>query len=362
MEYAAFQAAPGSYTATYSTGGGAATLSAQSAQALTDGTAMVSWTSSRAADSTVLYGSQPDTLNLQVSDPQPTSSHELALRGLQSRTTYYYRVRSRDSGGHVTVSPAPSAPPLRLTTPARDAAAPRISRVTAEPLPDGTAAITWRTSEPSDSRVEFGTSPGSLDQARVGDRVVRHHSVVLTHLTPGAVYYFRVASEDRARNLADTPASAAPKRFVAAGRGVADTTTAQYRQGALGAGTAATTTTDGELRLARGRRSASFTSRVLDARAMVTWDRASWQADTPAGTSLRVSVRAGSTRKPDGTWTRFVPLSGSGASLTRLVGSSRYIQYRVELVTANPATTPSLRAIGFTYDGRRLGPVIGKEG
>jgi hypothetical protein len=346
LQYAVFPAAAGNYTATYGSGGGAAAVSQGDEQALSNGTAVVSWRTNEGADSRVLFGSQPDALTQQVADPQPVASHDLVLRGLRPRTTYYYRVVSKDSDGHVTVSPAPDAPPASFTTPAADTTSPTVSALRADPLPDGTAVVSWRTSEPSDSRVQFGTAPGSLTDSRVDAAAVTSHSVVLTNLKPRAVYWYRVVSQDAAGNQT---ATGAPKRLVASAPGVVDTTMARFRQGSRYA-IAVRNTADGELALTQHRSAGTFTSRVLDARAMVTWDRAAWRAQLPAGTSLRVSVRAGSSSRPDGTWTRFVPLARSGVSLAKL-GSSRYVQYRVELATSNPARTPVLSSIGFTYKG-----------
>ena len=51
---------------------------------------------------------------------------------------------------------------------------------------DGTATITWTTNEPSDSRVDYGTAPGSLDARRATDAgLATAHSVALTGLAPG---------------------------------------------------------------------------------------------------------------------------------------------------------------------------------
>ncbi len=356
IEYAMFQATAGSYSATYTAGGGAAAVSQTQEQALSNGTAVLSWDTNKAADSRVVFGTEPDALSQQAVDAVPESSHDVTLKGLRGRTTYYYRVMSKDSAGRVTVSPAPSTPPASFTTPALDTTAPAISAVSAAPLPDGTAVINWRTSEASDSRVLFGTSPSALTQSRIDDKAVTGHSVVLTHLQPGAVYYYQVVSTDQAGNAS----TGTTRRLVASARGVVDTTMAQFRQGSRDAVTAVGRTTDGELALARGNRTASrFTSRVMDARAMVTWSRASWIADVPAGTSLRVSVRAGSTSEPDSTWTAFRPLASSGATLARVLGSSRYLQYRVEMVSSDPARTPVLKAIGFTYGAGAPSPVKG---
>jgi hypothetical protein len=352
LQYAVFPAAVGNYTATYAGGAGAPAVVQVSDQARANGTAVVSWTTSEGADSQVVYGTQPGALTQQVAEAAPETRHGLSLQGLQGRTTYYYRVRSRDGDGNTTLHPTAGSPPASFTTPALDREPPSISTVRAEALPDGTAVVSWRTSEASDSQVLFGTSPSRLTQSRRDSSSVRLHHLVLTHLVPGATYYYRVVSRDATGN---ETATTAPARLTASPRGVVDTTAAQFRQGTPEAG-AVIGASDGELRLAAGRSTSRFDSRMLDARAMVTWDRASWQADLPAGTSLRISVRAGSTSRPDSTWTPFRPLTGSGSSLAGVLGSSRYIQYRVEMATSDPARKPVLRWAGFTYRGSGPAP------
>jgi hypothetical protein len=102
------------------------------------------------------------------------------------------------------------------------------------------------------------------------------------------------------------------------------------------------------MREAAHRPSTSYLSRIHDAQQMVTWDRATWRASVPAGTSLRVSVRTGSRPTPDASWTEFTQLSGSGAQIRT---EGRYLQYRVELTTTAASRTPVLSAIGFTHNG-----------
>lgn len=97
--------------------------------------------------------------------------------------------------------------------------------------------------------------------------------------------------------------------------------------------------------------SGSYTSRVLEAGALVTWDRAFWQAQVPAATRVEISVRTGSTSTPDRSWTPFVTVFHSGATLAALVQGSRYIQYRVELASTGSPRTPVLQAIGFSNNG-----------
>ena len=69
--------------------------------------------------------------------------------------------------------------------------------------------------------------------------------------------------------------------------------------------------------------SGTFLSRVFEGSTTgATWNNVSWIADVPAGTTLALSVRTGSTATPDATWTPFVAVTPGALSL-----QSRYIQY-----------------------------------
>ncbi len=95
------------------------------------------------------------------------------------------------SGGHKSSSPA--AVP----------AAPSISDIDSS-VTQTTATITWTTDEPSDSRVDFGTTT-SYGTASTSATLVTSHSITLTGLTAFATYHFRVRSADAEGNA--TPSS-----------------------------------------------------------------------------------------------------------------------------------------------------------
>jgi hypothetical protein len=116
-------------------------------------------------------------------------------------------------------------------------------------------------------------------------------------------------------------------------------------------GVAVTARGDGELRLAGGRSSGTYVSRVLDAQQMVGWKQALWDADVPGGTTLAVQVRSGSTSTPDTTWTPWITVTGNGAAMPAGLAASRYLQYQLTL-TGGGGATPVVRAIGFTSTGQ----------
>jgi hypothetical protein len=63
------------------------------------------------------------------------------------------------------------------------------------PMPDDTAAsITWITTAPSTSRVQYGLTTDLGSSSALATAMVTNHAVLLTNLTPGTGYYFNAVS------------------------------------------------------------------------------------------------------------------------------------------------------------------------
>ena len=86
-----------------------------------------------------------------------------------------------------TQEPADMTPPVLTGLEARD-----VSR--------SGATIAWTTDEPATSRVEYGTSPGSLTSIASAPGLAAAHAVALSGLSEGTTYWFRAVSEDAAEN------------------------------------------------------------------------------------------------------------------------------------------------------------------
>ena len=83
------------------------------------------------------------------------------------------------------------------------------------PGADGTATVTWTTDEPATSRVDYGTSAGSLTSFVSDGTLTTSHSVELTGLSPDTTYHFRVTSTDAVPNTTISPnPPAAPATFT----------------------------------------------------------------------------------------------------------------------------------------------------
>ena len=89
-----------------------------------------------------------------------------------------------------------------------------------------------------------------------------------------------------------------------------------------------------------------FTSRVLDAGAVVDWHSLAWEADVPERTSLAVQIRTGDAARPGRAWSPWRPVRQSGDAVTT---TSRHLQYRVDLATTDRAWTPVLREVRLRY-------------
>jgi hypothetical protein len=340
VEYAMFTAAAGAYTAGYATAA-TATLTASAAAETGGTTASVTVATSSAAKTIIEYGPQPTALTQKAVDGSQASRRTVKLSGLAPATTYWYRAKVTTPDGRTTTGPL-----QKVTTGAADRKGPATSGVTVTARPDGTAQVTWRTGEPADGTLLVGSSanalakwPGTQDGTRL--------SAVVTGLEPRTTYHYRVRSADAAGNVSTWPALDRPAAtFVSSAVGVADYTAPQQRTGVE----SGTTVTDDGVRLAGSARSGSLVSRVMDAQQMVRWDRLTYQGSVPAGASLTVYVRTGSTATPDGTWSPWTAVPRNG----RVAGGSRYVQYRAELARASGGDSPVLRGVGITSDGSEL--------
>ena len=81
----------------------------------------------------------------------------------------------------------------------RDHAA--VTNVTVSNITASGATIGWTTAAPADTQVEFGTTAAMGSMSPLNSALVISHSVALSGLSSGTLYYFRVRSRDAAGNL-----------------------------------------------------------------------------------------------------------------------------------------------------------------
>lgn len=113
-----------------------------------------------------------------------------------------YRARFTTGNGMITPALASVNMPYSPRPPAPDTTPPTISGVSAQMVGASTARITWTTDEQSTTRVEYGTSPGTLNRVAEAQTLTTSHSIDLTGLDPATQYSFQVVSTDASGNTA----------------------------------------------------------------------------------------------------------------------------------------------------------------
>jgi hypothetical protein len=200
----------------------------------------LAWSTDEPTDAVVEYGYDGGEW-LRRSASARKTAHQMTLVNLVPGKRYSFVVRATDAAGNETVFESPASPSstdntawdwaghlaLRLlgvntaeaaqtggfeTLAADDITAPVITDVSALPLGDRMALITWRTDEPADSRVDFGV--GAVNERFAGDTLKRtQHAVLLTRLQPATAYRYRVAGID----VAGLPAQSSELQFTSGG-------------------------------------------------------------------------------------------------------------------------------------------------
>ncbi len=95
--------------------------------------------------------------------------------------------------------------------------------------------------------------------------------------------------------------------------------------------------------------SGSYLSRIFDSGAAGTaWQTLSWNASTPATTTLQLLVRSGDTLIPDVDWSAWQPATSNPSAISQLP-RTRYIQYRADFDTTNQSATPVLHDVTVSY-------------
>uniref|UniRef100_A0A832I353 DUF4082 domain-containing protein n=1 Tax=Eiseniibacteriota bacterium TaxID=2212470 RepID=A0A832I353_UNCEI len=409
VAYAVFPAAAGDYAATYEEDVTPPAISSVTATPAADGTALIQWTTDEPSDSRVDYGTDPGSLASQATNPALVTAHAVTLTGLAANTTYHFRVTSADAAANTATSPAPPQAPASFATPAGPCAADRL----AADFAAGTAVTTAVGARDGDGEVSlvpaYGTEfPGAALPADwssangapwnggtpvVAGGVLSVNGCIAgtnSAYGPGASVEFvaNFPAEPYAHvGFVDDLAFSGPWALVSTGpagdgiyarsnlntAGIAlagatlgaphryriDWTGSSFVFWVDGVQRATIPQTEGGdmlvaasdlnqnatalavdwVRVSPYGSPGEFLSRVHDAGQSVNWGAATWTAEVPSGAGLKVSVRTGATPVPDGSWSPFAPLAGSGAS----VGAyARYLQYRVAMTSSDGRVSPRL--------------------
>lgn len=162
---------------------------------------IINWTTNEAATSTVSYGLSQNSYTWSVANDNYNYNHSLALTGLQSAKTYYFKIMSTDANGQIATDDNNGAD-YNFTT--LDSSGPLISAVSAGNTTLTSAQITWTTNELADSFVQYATSTASFSNNYVevgSSENSTDHQVTISGLSEYTTYYFLVKSQDVSGNI-----------------------------------------------------------------------------------------------------------------------------------------------------------------
>ncbi len=382
--------------------------------------ATITWDTDEPADSLVVFGTDPGSLVFGGADGSLVFAHEIELAALEPGTVYYYRVSSEDAAGNDATAPQPPAYLTFTTPDAQcalddltaDFAAGSFGpgaylaetgdgEVVLAPtegaeffgvaLPAGWETHLW---DPPDGAVTVGGGTATVDGARAMTTATYGPGRTLEFVATfgaGASQHMGFAVDYNAAPFAMFSTAGTTDTLFARVSGGPDTSLGLgyigtphhykvvwrvsgdfefYIDGALVATPAATigalmrpaasdfnfggaVLTLDWARMSSYAAAGAFESQVFDAGASVSWGEATWTSQEPAGTTLDISVRTGEVAVPDGSWTAFAPVLSSPDSVGQI---GRYLQYRADLATTDPAATAILEDIELLCGSVNISP------
>lgn len=161
--------------------------------------AEIDWLTDESADSFIDFGKTTDFGSTQ-GKVENTKNHIVTLVGLDPDTLYYFRVRTRDASGNLTLGETFS---FQTKSAASEASLPNISGATAQKAGADPEEVTiiWATDKPSTSQVMYGLTENNLNQESSKDSALNTtHYVQIKKLKSNTKYYYQACSIDQYGN------------------------------------------------------------------------------------------------------------------------------------------------------------------
>jgi fibronectin type 3 domain-containing protein len=135
------------------------------------------------------------------------------LLGQDTTAPYQFDVSGLAAGSYTYVAKAfdnqdgtaSSAPVTVTVTAPGDTTPPGISGVTVSDVNQNGATVSWTTSEPADSQIDYGPTASYGSRTALNTNLDTAHTQVVAGLAAGTTYHYRVRSTDAAGNLGTSP-------------------------------------------------------------------------------------------------------------------------------------------------------------
>ena len=193
-------------------------ISDVSVSTISDTKATIVWETNELSTSQVIYGTTDSYGSQTEEDSTLTYQHSVTLTELTKKTTYHFKVVSKDSAGNST-----SSTDNTFTTTDEpgivkyvgggggvvfiekkvklDTTPPMISDIEIEKVDYASAVISWKTNEKTDSFIEYGMTTDYEKGVFGKYESATSHSLTLADLTSETTYHFKVLGKDDYGNL-----------------------------------------------------------------------------------------------------------------------------------------------------------------
>jgi alpha-tubulin suppressor-like RCC1 family protein len=200
---------------------------------------VITWQTNEPADGQIEYGTQQGVYSSSTEiSPYLSTFHAFTLSGLSPRTTYYFRIKSKDAMNNLAVSQeytaSTTAEEAKLITQTvylgvsteqynqlkadydklqqeaqkmkqeleklQDKTPPEISNIEIKNVQPFSATVCFRTNEPAIGIVQYGEEKGKYPYSVSEDDYLTSHCLELKRLKMGTKYYLRIIAIDRSGN------------------------------------------------------------------------------------------------------------------------------------------------------------------
>ena len=157
----------------------------------------ISWSTNVPSNTSVAYGTTNALTSVTPVQTALSNSHGVTVTNLLPGKTYYFQAQSADVNGNTGYSTTYTFTTLAGGTPV-------ISNLLVTPASGNTATISWTTSVPTYSYVQYGPSSGNYNRYSAQTSLTSSPSVSLGYVPSGTIYY-QVVSTDANGDQAISP-------------------------------------------------------------------------------------------------------------------------------------------------------------
>ncbi len=160
---------------------------------LTTSTAKIVWTTNKPSHGTISYGTT-NQYGQAIHATTEKNVHALLLTDLTPGTNYFYKIVAETTDGKQATVENQEFNTLRVAIPLADTIV--ISDVVVSNVGTSNAYVNWKTNKPAHSEVEYGVTTDYAHTTGIDSTTSTTHRMILSNLSSGMTYHFRIASRD----------------------------------------------------------------------------------------------------------------------------------------------------------------------